>query len=112
MGKIVTIDFQSRVIRTDPQRETQVRQRVRDFEETGTYEAALNLCRSACPECEVGQAHSLPNGWWLIEVRYDNLLHEGKGETPAAALVAAILSISEVIEAEDGSKGGLVTRRH
>ena len=88
MGKLVTINFRSRAIRTDRALEVKVRDCLKAFNETGTYDAALKLCRTACPDCEVGLAQALSDGRWLVEVRYDNLLHEGEGETVAAALKA------------------------
>ena len=100
MGELITIDFQSRAIRTDRALEIKVRECLKAFEEMETYDTALNLCRAACPGCEVGLAHVLSDGRWIVEVRYDNLLHEGEGETAAAALVDAVLHISESIEAE------------
>lgn len=96
MGELVAIDFQARVIRTDRKLEMKVRECLKSFEDAGTYATALHLCRTACSGCEVGSAQLLPDGRWVIEVRYDNLLHEGEGESEAAALVDAILHISEV----------------
>ena len=100
MAELITIDFQSRGIRADRAVEIKVRECLKTFEEIGTYELALNLCRAACPGCEVGLAHVLSNGRWIVEVRYDNLLHEGEGETAAAALVDAVLHISQTIESK------------
>ena len=99
MGELVTINFRSRVIRTDRALEVKVRDCLKAFHETGTYNAALKLCRTACPDCEVGLAQALSDGRWLVVVRYD-LLHEGEGETAAAALVDAVLQILETIGAE------------
>ena len=99
MGELVTINFRSQAIRTDRAPEVKVRDCLKAFNETGTYDAALKLCRT-CPDCEVGLAQALSNGRWLVEVRYDNLLHEGEGETEAAALVDAVLQILETIGAE------------
>lgn len=100
MGELVTINFRSRAIRTDRALEVKVRDCLKAFDQTGTYDAALKLCRTACPGCEVGLAQALPDGRWIVEVRYDNLLHEGEGETAAAALADAVLQISKTIEAE------------
>ena len=100
MGELVTINFRSQAILTDRAVEVRVRDCLKAFNETGTYDAALKLCRTACPGCEVGLAHVLSDGRWVVEVRYDNLLHEGEGETAAAALVDAVLHISETIDAE------------
>ena len=94
MGELVTINFRSQAIRTNRALEARVRDCLKAFNETGTYDAALKLCRTACPDCEVGLAQALSNGRWLVEVRYDNLLHEGEGETAAAALVDAVLQIT------------------
>ena len=85
MGELITIDFESRAIRADRVLEVKVRECLKHFEEMGTYDTALNLRRAACPGCEVGLAHVLSDGRWVVEVRYDNLLHEGEGETTAAA---------------------------
>jgi hypothetical protein len=101
MGGLVAIDFGSRVIRTDRDLENKVRECLKAFEKMGAYATALNLCRTACPGCEVGLTRVLPGGRWLVEVRYDNLLHEGAGETEAAALIDAILHISETVAGED-----------
>ena len=100
MGELVTINFRSRAIRTDRALEVKVRDCLKAFDQTGTYDAALKLCRTACPGCEVGLAQALSDGRWIVEVRYDNLLHEGEGETAAAALADAVLQISKTIEAE------------
>ena len=100
MGELITIDFQSRAIRADRALKIKVRECLKTFEEMGTYDTALNLCRAACPGCEVGLAQVLSDGRWIVEVRYDNLMHEGEGETAAAALADAVLNISETIDAE------------
>jgi hypothetical protein len=100
MGELVTINFRSRTIRVDRALEAKVRDCLKAFDQTGTYVAALKLCRTACPGCQVGLAQALPDGRWIVEVRYDNLLHEGEGETVAAALADAVLQISKTIEAE------------
>lgn len=102
---IVAIDFRSKVLRTEEKYASKVRECLQAFEIAGTYEAALSLCRTACPSCEVGEAQRLPSGIWFIEVRYDHLLHEGEGESAAAALIAALLHISEVTDFEDKSEG-------
>mgnify|MGYP001291982876 CR=1 FL=1 len=101
MGNLVAIDFQSRVIRTDQQHEGRVRKCLAEFEESGSYETALSLCRTACPGSEVGLAQRLPDGRWVIELRYDNIIHEGSGDSEAGALIDAILQISEATDAED-----------
>ena len=100
MGELVTINFRSRAIRTDRALEAKVRDCLKAFDQTGTYDAALKLCRTACPGCEVGLVQALSGGRWIVEVRYDNLLHEGEGETAAAAVADAVLQISKTIEAE------------
>ena len=100
MGDLIAINLQSRAVRTDRAHEVRVRESLKTFEKTATYDTALNLCRTACSGCEVGLAQVLPDGRWIVEVRYDNLLHEGEGETAAAALVDAVLHISETIDAE------------
>jgi len=100
MGELVTKNFRLQAFRTDRALEVRVRDCLKAFNETGTYDAALKLCRTVCPDGEVGLAQALSNGRWLVEVRYDNLLHEGEGETAAAALADAILQILETIGAE------------
>ena len=100
MGELVTKNFRSQAFRTDRALEVRVRDCLKAFNETGTYDAALKLCRTVCPDGEVGLAQALSNGRWLVEVRYDNLLHEGEGETAAVALADAILQILETIGAE------------
>jgi hypothetical protein len=100
MGELVAKNFRLQAFRTDRALEVRVRDCLKAFNETGTYDAALKLCRTVCPDGEVGLAQALSNGRWLVEVRYDNLLHEGEGETAAAALADAILQILETIGAE------------
>jgi hypothetical protein len=100
MGELVTINFRSRGIRIDRALEAKVRDCLKTFDQTGTYDAALKLCRTACPGCEVGLAQALSDGRWIVEVRYDNLWHEGEGVTAAAALADAVLQISKTIVAE------------
>ena len=103
MGELTAIDFGSRAIWKNRAIEARARECVKTFEEPGTYDAALSLCRTSCPNSEVGLARLLADGRWMVEVRYDNLLHEGEGETAAAALVDAVLQISETIEAESAN---------
>jgi hypothetical protein len=100
MAELVTINFRLRAIRVDRALEAKVRDCLKAFDQTGTYDAALKLCRTACPGCQVGFVQALPDGRWIVEVRYDNLLHEGEGVTVAAALADAVLQISKTIEAE------------
>jgi hypothetical protein len=105
MGDLVAINLRSRVLRADRGLEDKIRECVEIFQKTGTYQSALNVCRAACPGCDVGFSQRLPEGQFRVEVRYDNLLHEGEGETEAAALMDAILHISDAIGAEQSTDG-------
>ena len=67
MGELVTINFRSRAIRIDRALEAKVRDCLKAFDQTGTYDAALKLCRTACPGSEVGLAQALPDGRWIVE---------------------------------------------
>lgn len=105
MGDLVAINFRSRVLRADQGLEDKTRECIEIFQKTGTYQSALNVCRAACPGCDVGVAQRLHDGRFRVEVRYDNLLHEGEGETEAAALMDAILHISDAIGTEQPGDG-------
>ena len=56
MGELVTINFRSRAIRTDRAREA-MRDCLKAFDQTGTYNAALKLCRLL-----LRSPHSDPSG--------------------------------------------------
>jgi hypothetical protein len=95
MSNVVAIAFRSKALQVDRSSENRVRECLKDFSQSGSFQSAQNLCRAAFPSCEIHGSRRLANGKWAVEIRYDNLLHEGEGPTEAAALVDAILWISE-----------------
>lgn len=46
---------------------------------------------------EIYSLDCMPDGSWVAEVRFDNLLHEGIGATQAEAIAAAMLEISNCL---------------
>jgi hypothetical protein len=102
MGKVVAVAFRSKALQVERSLESRVRECVKDFSESGSFMSAQNLCRAAFPSCEIYDSRRLANGKWAVEIRYDNLLHEGEGQTEAAALVDAILWISEATRSSEG----------
>lgn len=58
---------------------------------------------AALPDLEVTWTFSTPDGVWIAEVNYDNILHEGEGPTQAKAIANAILRIMEHLSAIDDS---------
>lgn len=102
MGDVIAITFRSKALRVERSLENRVRECLNDYSDSGSWKSAQNLCRVAFPSCEIHGSRRLPNGKWAVEVRYDHLLHEGEGQTEAAALVDAIMWISEATRCEAG----------
>jgi len=98
MHELIVVDFHSRELQLKWCRESRVREYLRKFLETGSFESAQKLCCNAIPTSEFYSSQCLPDGTWIATIRFDNLLHEGGGPTEAAALIDAITRISEVID--------------
>ena len=69
-----------------------------EFSKSGSFSAAQRLRQVAFPTSEFAGSLLLPNNRWIAEIRFDHLLHEGEGETEAAALVDAVLRMLEATE--------------
>ena len=95
MGDLVTIEFASKALRVERSLADKARKCLDEFLKYGSFKSAEKLRLIAIPASEFAGALCLPDGSWIAEIRYDNLLHEGEGETEAAALVDAILRIAE-----------------
>ena len=61
--------------------------------------------REAYPSAEIDSLDCMPDGTWVAEVRFDNLLFEGIGTSEASALAAAILEISDCLRPEFAARG-------
>ena len=97
MGELVAIEFRSKALRVDRLLESRVQECLKEFAKSGSLQSAQNLRHVIFPTSEFYAARCLPDGSWVVEIRYDNLLHEGEGQTEAAALVDAVMQISEAI---------------
>jgi hypothetical protein len=95
VGELIAIEFRSKALRVDRSLEGRVQECLKEFEKSGSIHSAQNLRHVAFPTSEFYGARCLPDGSWVVEIRYDNLLHEGEGPTEAAALVDAVMRISE-----------------
>src|ERR1700722_17353257 len=91
MGELVSISFRSKELRVDRSIEKKVQECLREFEKTGSIQCAQKLRQLALPTSEFLASRSLADGNWVVEIRYDNLLHEGEGATEAAGLVDAVM---------------------
>jgi hypothetical protein len=67
------------------------------YEQFKTIQDAQRLRSAVLPSSELVALSRMPDGIWLAELRYDNLLHEGWGESEAAAVVDAVAKIVETI---------------
>jgi hypothetical protein len=97
VGELVAIEFRSKALRVDRSLEGRVQECLKEFANSGSIQSAQNLRQAAFPTSEFYASRCLPDGSWVVEIRYDNLLHEGEGPTEAAALVDAVMRISEAI---------------
>jgi hypothetical protein len=97
VGELVTIEFRSKSLGVDRSLEGRVQECLKEFANSGSFNSAQNLRHLAFPTSEYYASRCLPDGRWVVEIRYDNLLHEGEGPTEAAALVDAVMRISEAI---------------
>ena len=55
-----------------------------------TYRSVVNACHAA--SCEIYSTTLLSDGW-LAEIEFDNLLHDGHGESEVEALTNALTTI-------------------
>jgi hypothetical protein len=106
MGELVSIAFRSKELRVDRSIENKVQECLTHFEKTGSFQSAQKLRQIALPTSEFFASRSLPDGKWVVEIRYDNLLHEGEGPTQAAALVDAVVRISDSIGIKPRANSG------
>jgi hypothetical protein len=93
MGDLVSLTFLSKELRSDRSIRKKVQECLTEFEKTGSFHSAQKLRQIALPTSEFFASRSLPDGSWAVEIRYDNLLHDGEGPTEAAALFDAIKRI-------------------
>lgn len=98
MGDLVSIAFRSKELRVDRSIEKKVQECLREFEKTGSLQSAQKLRQLALPTSAFFASRSLPDASWAVEIRYDNLLHDGEGPTEAAALIDAIKRILQHCE--------------
>lgn len=68
-----------------------------EISNTNSWEDAERLCLGALSSCEIYSVRPASAGW-AVELEYDNLLHEGEGDTPIAALSNALRGILETLE--------------
>lgn len=80
----------SKTVRAEDDR---VRKLLQEFSESGSLQTAERLRKIALPESDFAGSLCLSEVQWIAEIRYDHLLHEGEGQTKAAALVDAVLRI-------------------
>ena len=93
MGELVSISFRSKELRVDRSIEKKVQECLTEFEKTGSFQSAQKRRQLALPTSEFFASRPLADGNWVVEIRYDNLLHDGEGATEAAALVDAVMQI-------------------
>lgn len=79
--------------KTDRAEDDRVRKLLQEFSESGSLQTAERLRQIALPASDFAGSICLSHGQWIAEIRYDHLLHEGEGQTEAAALVDAVLRI-------------------
>jgi hypothetical protein len=106
MGELVSIEFRSKELRVDRSIEKKVQECLTEFENTASFQSAQKLRQIALPTSEFFASRSLPDGKWVVEIRYDNLLHEGEGSTQAAALVDAVIRIAHSIRNQPQANSG------
>ena len=92
MGELIKTIFGSQ---DDQSRDRAIRECLNEFSKSGSVVVAQRLRQLAFPLSQFAGSLLLPNDRWIAEVRYDHLLHEGEGETEAAALVDAVLRMLE-----------------
>jgi hypothetical protein len=93
MGKLIRTIFGSK---DEQSQDRAVRECLSEFSKSGSFSVAQRLRHIAFPTSQFAGSLLLPNNRWIAEIRYDHLLHEGEGETEAAALVDAISRMLEV----------------
>jgi hypothetical protein len=106
MGELVSIAFRSKELRVDRSIEKKVQECLTEFEKTGSFQSAQKLRQVTLPTSEFFASRPLPNGKFVVEIRYDNLLHEGEGATEAAALVDAVMHIFASISNQPRASSG------
>ncbi len=75
----------------------EVRECLNEFKRSGTVTSAERLRLTLLPRSTVYDSFCCPDGKWFVELRFDELLHDGKGNTEAAALVDVVLRVSSLI---------------
>ncbi len=67
------------------------------FEQSGTFESAERFRRLVLPQSVLYDSQRCSDGKWTVELRFDDVLHHGEGQTEAAALVDAVVRIMRLI---------------
>jgi hypothetical protein len=92
MGELIRRIFGSK---DEESQDRAVRECLSEFLKSKSFSVAQRLRHIAFPSSQFAGSLLLPNDRWIAEIRYDHLLHEGEGETEAAALVDAVLRMLE-----------------
>ena len=98
MGELISAKFGSKIVRDELVLENATRECLGEFKNSGSFSVAQRLRQIAFPASTFVGSLLLPNDRWIAEIRFDHLLHEGEGETEAAALVDAVLRMLEATE--------------
>lgn len=102
MAELIGLDFWSRNVQRRSLGRSEVRDCLRKYLVTESFENAQKLCRKVFPTSEFYSSQRTPDGSWIATIRFDNLLHDGEGPTEASALVDAIVRIAEMLDLHEG----------
>lgn len=98
MSDVIEIDFRNSSLKTLRNfGGERVRFCIMQLVRSPSYEAAQELCSTMFPRSEIYSSESHPDGSWTVSIRFDNLLHEGGGQSEMQALVDCLLRIADIV---------------
>lgn len=87
----------SKIFYVDEDAQGHVQSCIQTYLNDPTFESAYCVCRAALPGLEFYASHRTEFGTWMVEVLYDNLVHEGYAEDEATGLLDAAARISDLL---------------
>jgi hypothetical protein len=96
--KLISLEFHRKPVRVEKSLGGKLSRALEEFEKKRSFLAGQDLRVAVLPNSEFHRSWRQPNGIWIAELRYDNLIHQGEGPSEGAALVDAVLGIVNVIE--------------
>lgn len=98
MPELIVIEPQAGNLRRSWSMKARARVRLQEFLRSRSFESAQSLCSTVIPTSEFYASQCFSDGHWTATIRFDNLLHDGEGDSEVAALLDAIRQITQAID--------------